>query len=97
MANWYSCPSAGHEIHGQSLVIDEATGANIAVVYGDSPGDAELIAAAPAMLEALREAVARVALANEEGEPILSAWLPDARAILARIDGTPTAQPAGEG
>lgn len=55
--------------------------------------NARLIAEAPAMLEALREAVARVTLANSEGSPILSAWLPDAAAILSRIDGTPTAQP----
>ena len=58
--------------------------------------NARLIAEAPAMLAALREAVARVTLANSEGEPILSAWLPDAAAILSRIDGTPTAQPAGD-
>lgn len=58
--------------------------------------DAAAIVEAPAMLAALREAVARVTLANSEGSPILSAWLPDAAAILSRIDGAPTAQPAGD-
>jgi hypothetical protein len=85
MANWYSCPSAGHEIHGQSLVIDEATGANIAVVYGDSPGDAELIAAAPAMLAALR--FLRPALPKLIGQALNESELASIDALLARIDG----------
>jgi hypothetical protein len=59
--------------------------------------NARLIAAAPMLLQevaalqatnaalraALEAAVARVELANSEGNPILSAWLPDARAALA--------------
>lgn len=49
--------------------------------------NARVIAAAPDLLAALREAVARVILANAEGDLILSAWLPEAQAILARIDG----------
>ena len=36
----------------------------------------------PAMLECLELAVLRVKLANSEGDPILSAWLPDAIAAL---------------
>lgn len=40
--------------------------------------------------EVLREAITRVELAASEGQAILSAWLPSARAILARIDGTGT-------
>ncbi len=51
---WYATPSAGHEIHGQSLVIDEADGANIAVVY-DGDAHAALIASAPDLLAALQE------------------------------------------
>lgn len=40
-----------------------------------------------AMREALEQAIARVELANREGHPILSAWLPDARAALALAKG----------
>lgn len=40
-----------------------------------------------AMREALEQAIARVELANREGHPILSAWLPDARAALAMAKG----------
>ena len=32
---------------------------------------------------ALKEAIARVQIANEEGDPILSAWLPEARKAVA--------------
>jgi hypothetical protein len=46
--------------------------------------DARLMAAAPDMLAALQFAVGRVELANAEGNPILSAWLTDARAAIAR-------------
>jgi hypothetical protein len=46
--------------------------------------NARLIAAAPDMLAALQVAVSRVELANAEGNPILSAWLSDARAAIAR-------------
>ena len=44
-------------------------------------------AVVPELVEALRAAVARVGLANDEGDPILSAWLPDAKALLARLEG----------
>jgi hypothetical protein len=43
-----------------------------------------------AMREALAAAVARVELANAEGNPIMSAWLSDAKAALALADGRPT-------
>lgn len=62
--------------------------------------NARLVAAAPAMLEALREAVARVAdIVNAIGKDCiavedLAAWSDDAADIVASIDGTPTAQPA---
>ena len=46
--SWYAKPSAGHEIHNQALIIDEATGANIAVVYDSA--HAPLLAAAPELL-----------------------------------------------
>lgn len=54
---------------------------------GYSPANARLIAAAPELLEALRFAVKRVELANAEGDPILSAWLPDAKAAIAKAAG----------
>lgn len=48
---------------------------------------APLIAAAPDMLDLLLTAVTRVELANTEGDPILSAWLPGAKAVIARAKG----------
>lgn len=33
----------------------------------------------------LKEAIARIELDNKEGNPILSAWLPDAKAALATL------------
>lgn len=44
--------------------------------------------------DALLTAIRRVELANSEGDPILSAWLPDARAALARVDSRAIAQSA---
>jgi hypothetical protein len=46
------------------------------------------IEALPDLLTGLRAAVARVQIANAEGNPILSAWLPDALAALARCRRT---------
>jgi len=54
--NWYTTPPAGHALHGQSLVVDEGTGATVALIYGVRPADDALIAAAPAMLAALEMA-----------------------------------------
>jgi peptidase E len=48
---------------------------------------AHLISAAPDLLSALEAAVARVQIANEEGDPILSAWLPDALSAIAKAKG----------
>lgn len=63
----------------------------IAIAPDYSEGDAftgpNLAAAAPAMLAALQEAVARVQLAHAEGDSILSAWLPDALAAIAAATG----------
>ncbi len=39
------------------------------------------------LLDVLRAAVARVELANAEGDPILSAWLPGAKDLLAQVPG----------
>lgn len=36
------------------------------------------------LVESLQAAVGRVEIANKEGDPILSAWLPSARAALGR-------------
>ena len=33
----------------------------------------------------LKEAIARVEIANKEGDPILSAWLPEAKAALKEL------------
>ena len=41
------------------------------------------------LLDVLRTAVRRVEIANAEGDPILSAWLPTARAAIANAEGTP--------
>jgi len=55
--------------------------------YREAIDTAHLIAAAPDLLASLEAAVARVELANAEGDPILSAWLPDAQAALRRAKG----------
>lgn len=39
------------------------------------------------MLELLKAAVARVEVANQEGDPILSAWVPGAKAAIAKAEG----------
>ena len=49
--------------------------------------NAHLISAAPDLLDLLEAAVARVQIANEEGNPILSAWLPDALSTLRKAKG----------
>lgn len=40
-----------------------------------------------AMREALEQAIARIEVANREGNQIMSAWLPDAKAALALAKG----------
>jgi len=49
--------------------------------------NARLIASAPDLLDLLESAVARIQIANEEGNPILSAWLPDALSTLRKAKG----------
>lgn len=53
---------------------------------GDFPrvGDDATPTAMTDLAERLHEAVIRVQLANVEGDPILSAWLPGARAALTQ-------------
>lgn len=38
------------------------------------------------MFNLLKAAIARVQIANEEGDPILSAWLPDAMETIKKIE-----------
>lgn len=45
--------------------------------------------AAPELLATLKLAVVRVKLANDEGDPILSAWLPGALATIAKAEDRP--------
>lgn len=88
---WYSCASSG----GQGLVIEEGTGRNVAVAYDEA--DAPLIAEAPAMLAALRNLTeAAASLIDYHDDDETEAAIADARAILFRIDGAPTAQLAGD-
>ena len=54
---------------------------------GVGKANAHLIAAGPELLEMLEIAVARIELANAESDPILSAWLPDARAVITKAEG----------
>ena len=59
----------------------------VALVTGDSTAEAlktaQVFAAAPRLMLELQMAVARVELANAEGNPILSAWLTGAKSALA--------------
>jgi len=57
------------------------------VSISEEEANAHLIAAAPELLDLLEAAVARVQIANEEGNPILSAWLPDALSALRKAKG----------
>ncbi|PPQ35153.1 hypothetical protein [Rhodoblastus acidophilus] len=62
------------------LIISEVTREPLAQVYHQA--NAPLFAAAPLLLAQLTFAAARIELANSEGDAILSAWLPDARAAI---------------
>jgi hypothetical protein len=53
----------------------------------ETKANARLIASAPDLVDLLEAAIARVQLANEEGNPILSAWLPDALSTLRKAKG----------
>ena len=94
---WFQYNSIGSKIL-QNWYIWGGNGDSVAKVLGDEPSgeqaaNARLIAAAPDLLEAgnaavsvLTHAVARVKIANDEGNQILSAWLEDAEAALAGLD-----------
>jgi len=77
------------------IVRDERGTAEVCAIHAGRTGkpaeaqaNARLIAAAPEMFELLEWAVKRVVLENEErGNPILLAWLPLARAIIAEAKG----------
>lgn len=49
--------------------------------------EAHLFSAAPELLLALEQSVARVELANAEGNPILSGWLLEAKQAIAKAKG----------
>lgn len=57
LEQWNSSPTAGHETHGQSAVYDQ-NGKDVAIVY-DGADHANLIAAAPDLLAALKSLVGR--------------------------------------
>jgi hypothetical protein len=57
-----------NNIHDQSLIIDEDTGASIAVAYDKK--NAPILAAAPDLLEALEELVAQEDWEGEEVNPM---------------------------
>jgi hypothetical protein len=59
----------------------------ICALHSGNLANAHLISAAPDLLDLLEAAVARVQIANEEGNPILSAWLPDALSTLRKAKG----------
>jgi hypothetical protein len=55
---WNSQHTAGHAVHGQTAIYDEATGKDIAIVY-DGDAHAKLIAAAPELAAELRDNILR--------------------------------------
>ena len=56
-----------------------------AIANADAQLNNAALANYSALLEILKAAVLRVELSNKEGNPILSAWLPDAQAVLAAV------------
>lgn len=70
----------------QGLVCDEKTGANIAVTCDAK--DANLVAAAPEMLEALEAAIREVdGFTARTGCPQFATWISDTRHIIAKAKG----------
>lgn len=77
--------------HNGDVGIVNAKGGVVAVALdrnGEALQTARCLAEAPAMLTLLELAVARIELANAEGDPILAAWLPDARTAIAKATGS---------
>jgi hypothetical protein len=99
MNNTLHTPSPWHLHKSDSdFVIVHSDGENVSRIaklfdstlceeHGNLSANARLIAAAPDLLDLLEAAVARVQIANEEGNPILSAWLPDALSTLRKAKG----------
>ena len=81
--NWYKASTGNH----QGLIIEEKTGRNVAVSYDKE--DADLIAAAPEMLEALRTCAewsdSRDG-SQEADDEALSTIKRIARAIIAKVE-----------
>jgi hypothetical protein len=75
---WKHDPTWGIIKHGKS---------EICALHSGNLANANLIASAPDLVDLLEAAIARVQLANEEGNPILSAWLPDALSTLRKAKG----------
>lgn len=67
--------------------ITGSRGNTVSKMISECEDNARLIALAPDLLDLLKSAVARVQIANEEGQSILSAWLPDAIAAIAKAEG----------
>ena len=85
---WYYRPTAGHETHGQGVVVDEATGRDVAVIY-DGDADGAMLAAAPEMLAAL-ELVLNCQNYTSDGCPVsyeLQAALTEARLAASKARG----------
>jgi hypothetical protein len=76
---WYASKACSR----QGLVADEATGANIAVVYDDK--HTNLIAAAPDLLREMERLVTYYE--SEETRPEAVAKLRDSRAAIAKARG----------
>lgn len=88
--NWICKSTAGHAIHGQSVVYAEETGKDIAIVY-DGAVNGGLIAAAPELLEALTMCRAwleahRPLEANRKSDAARDA-VNAARAAVAKAEG----------
>ena len=53
----------------------------------EAEANARLITEAPELLGLLEIAVLRIGQENEDGNPIMSAWLKDAKEVLASVKG----------
>ena len=79
-------PAAAVGLPEESLVavVDEATGKVLLVCNtSDAPAIVRALEAHQPLMDVLEPAIRRVEMENAEDNPILSAWLPDARAAFA--------------
>lgn len=91
---WISREYENRDLGHIDFRIGAAKRANAALAHlveEPSPPAAAPSRATPAIVAALQQAVARVEIANGEGNMILSAWLPDARAALDMHESEQTA------